>query len=88
MLGRLFLISLKPPSWEPGHGGVLAGSGATWPGGAGWYAGASARQSRLLTDARPAVRVEGVLLVAATHGARVRVLAAVLAASVSIVTGY
>lgn len=43
---------------------------------------------RLLTDARPAVRVEGVLLVAPAHGARVCVLAAVLAAPVSIVTGY
>lgn len=81
MLGRLFLIALKPPPWEPGHGGVPAGSGAAWPWGAGG-------RSRLLTDARPAVRVEGVLLVAAARGARVRVLAAVLAASVSIVTGY
>lgn len=45
------------------------------------------RQRRLLTDACPTIRVESVLLVAAAHGARVRVLAAVLAASVSIVTG-
>jgi hypothetical protein len=46
------------------------------------------RQQHLLTNARPTVSVEGVLLVAATHGARICVLAAVLAASVSIVTGY
>lgn len=42
---------------------------------------------RTRLDARATVRVQGVLLVAAARGARVRVLTAVLAASVPIVTG-
>lgn len=69
----------------------LLGDGAGW--GAGWLRGhpvrpwGAGRPRRPLTDARAAVRVQGVLLVAAAQGARVRVLAAVLAAPVSVVAG-
>lgn len=77
-----------------GRQGVWPLSGRTvggWgehPAGGRAAQGVSAWRGCLLTNARPAVRVEGVLLVAAARGARVRVLTAVLAASVSIVTGY
>ena len=73
------------------HGGWVGGWVGGWgehPAGGRASQGVSAWRGCLLTNARPAVRVEGVLLVAATRGARVRVLTAVLAASVSIVTGY
>ena len=68
-------------------GGWVGGWGEH-PAGGRAAQGVSAWRGCLLTNARPAIRVEGVLLVAATRGARVRVLTAVLAASVSIVTGY
>lgn len=85
--GTLSLASLKLPSlgWDKG---VLADLRAArrLPGGRGCWV--PVQQRRLLTDARPTVRVEGVLLVAAAQGACVCVLTAVLAASVPIVTGH